>query len=109
MRVHRKLERGVRIVRVFKENPRPSAFIRVYLRPISGEVYYNPGCTALQCLWDNGVSQNGRSPVGQAVNGLAEVAQGAGSALFPPVDVRERGLQGGKGRSNASFLPEPGR
>ena len=57
-----------------------------------------------------GVSQNCRSPVGQAVNGLAAVAQGASSALFPPpVDVRERGLQGGKGRFSASSLPEPGR
>ena len=46
---------------------------------------------------------------GQAVNGLAEVAQGAGSALFPSVDVRERRLQGGKGRFSASSLPEPGR
>jgi len=46
---------------------------------------------------------------GQAVNGLAEVAQGAGSVLFSPVDVRERGLQGGKGRFSASSLPEPGR
>jgi len=30
-----------------------------------------------------GVSQNRRSPGSQAVNGLAEVAQGAGSALCP--------------------------
>jgi hypothetical protein len=60
-------------------------------------------------IWDTpfhqqtakGVSQNRRSPVGQAVNGLAEVAKGAGSALFPPVAVRERGLPGRRGALRA--------
>ncbi len=56
-----------------------------------------------------GVSQNRRGPVGQAVNGLPEIAQGAGSALFPRQPFGNAGDQGGEGRFSASSLPEPGR
>ena len=39
-RVHRKLERGVRIVPIGgRKSPYSSAFIRVHLRPISDEVH----------------------------------------------------------------------
>jgi len=49
------------------------------------------------------------SPVGQAVNGLAEVAQGAGSALSLRWSFGKPGCLGEEGRFSASSSPEPGR